>query len=361
MYRNSFLAPVLLTGALLGMLLSAKSEGAGSGWLAVNQAIVDQHLLPRYRRLAKSGRALSDQANRFCDGPDAQTLEQFRGAFNAAMDDWMGIQHMRFGPVAMYLRYNRYQIWPDKHGTAAKQLRRLLAREDRTLFAPERFPHTSVAIQGFTSLERLLYPARLELKAFGSGDQTGYRCELAEAIAGNIAHMSSGVVDDWQPGEVAFRDLVLGAERGNDYFESSEEVSSRLLNDLHTQLQAIVDNKLLRPLQGFNLRRAESWRSRRSLRNILLNLEAAKELYQVGFSGTVADRGLDDEIEAGFNKAIAGVEEIEVPLYEIKKESEAYKRLQQLLADSRLLKRLIATRLPKAVGLSLGFNSLDGD
>jgi predicted lipoprotein len=361
MYRNSFLTPVLLTGALLGMLLSANSESAGSGWQGVNRAIIDQHLLPRYERLAESSNLLSHQAVQFCKAPDAQSLQQLREAYHGAMDDWMGIQHMRFGPVEMYLRYNRYQIWPDKHGTSAKQLRRLLAEEDRAIFAADRFPHTSVAVQGFTSMERLLYPAKLKLDGFVSGNSASYRCELVVAIAHNIAHMSSGLVKDWRPGDVAYRDLVLGAEQGNDFFESSEEVSSRLLNNLHTQLQAIVDTKLLRPMKDFKLRRAESWRSRRSMRNILLNLKATEELYQVGFSAFVKDKVLDVEIRTGFNKAIECAEGIKVPLYEIKKGSLEHQSVQQLLDNSRALKRLIATKLPKAVGLSLGFNSLDGD
>lgn len=361
MVRNSFLTPVLLTGALLGMLLSANSKSAGLDWQAVNQVIMDRHLLPRYERLAQSSRVLSQQATQFCKKPDSQALGQLRDAYHGAMDDWMGIQHMRFGPVEMYLRYNRFQIWPDKHGTSAKQLRRLLAEEDREIFAPDRFPHTSVAIQGFTSLERLLYPAKLEWDQFGSDNTASYRCELVIAIAGNIAQMSSGLVEDWRPGDVAYRDLVLGAEQGNDYFENSEEVSSRLLNNLHTQLQAIVDNKLLRPMKGFKLRRAESWRSHRSLRNILLNLKATEELYQIGFSAAVADKALDTEIRTGFDKAIESAEGIKVPLYAIKKDSVEHESVQQLIDNSRALKRLIATQLPKAVGLSLGFNSLDGD
>ena len=42
--------------------------------------------------------------------------------------------------------------------------------------------------------------------------------------------------------------MIATAAEGNDYFESDREVSARLLNDLHTQLQVIVDLKLLRPL-----------------------------------------------------------------------------------------------------------------
>jgi len=361
MIRNSFLSSVLLTGALLGMLLSGNIVQAETDWQGANKSIVDNHLLPRYERLAESGKALAEQAKRFCNTQNESDFERLRAAYHKATDDWMGIQHMRFGPVEMYLRYNRYQMWPDKHSSGPKQMRRLLAEEERDVLAADRFPHTSVAVQGFTALERLLYPAQLQLSDFGRGGVPAYRCEFVVAITNNIARMSAGLVKDWQSEEMGYRDLIIGAEQGNDYFESSEEVSSRLLNNLHTQLQAIVDQKLLRPLKNHKLRRAESWRSRRSLRNILLNLKATEELYSVGFAPVVTDKALDAELRVAFTRAIDAVETIKVPLYEIEKGSENNQKLEQVLETNRALKRLIATRLPQSLDLSLGFNSLDGD
>jgi predicted lipoprotein len=261
----------------------------------------------------------------------------------------------------MYLRYNRYQMWPDKHSTGPKQLRRLLAQEKRDVLAADRFPHTSVAVQGFTTLERLLYPTRLQLCDFGMAGSPSYPCELMLAIARNIDRMSTGLLKDWRSGEVAYRDLVLGAEHGNDYFESSKEVSSRLLNNLHTQLQSIVDQKLLRPMKLFKLRRSESWRSRRSLRNILMNLRATEELYNLGFAPAMADKALDTKVRAGFKAAIDSVKAIDVPLYEIEMDSDNHRKLERVLENSRALKRLVATKLPQALDLTLGFNSLDGD
>jgi predicted lipoprotein len=277
------------------------------------------------------------------------------------MDDWMGIQHMRFGPVDLYLRYSRYQLWPDKHGTGAKQLKSLLADQPFEQLTPDRFPYTSVAVQGFTSLERLLFPTQLDLASFGAAKQPSFQCELVTAIASNLANISEGIVHDWTTGKIAYREQIQSAQGGNDYFESSEEVSSRLLNDLYTQLQSIVDQKLMRPLENHQLRRAESWRSRRSLRNIELNLQGIEALYRVGFSPLATDQTLDAEIKAAFADAIQSIQAVKSPLYEIPKDSESLELVQRVLADCRKLKSLIATRLTVALNLPLGFNSLDGD
>ncbi|AKH20168.1 imelysin family protein [Sedimenticola thiotaurini] len=361
MIKTYSLPSILRNWLLLGLLLAGANALAGPDWLSVNRAVVDEHLIPRYQQLAESTAILSDKATRFCSAPNQEQLTSLRAAYHQAMDDWMGIQHIRFGPVEMYLRYNRYQMWPDKHSTGPKQLRRFLSKQDQEVLAADKFAHTSVAIQGFSTLERLLFPGQLTLGDFGAPGNPAYRCDLLVAIADNLANMSAGIVRDWQPGDVAFRDQILGAESGNDYFESSQEVSTRLLNDLHTQLQSIVDQKLLRPLERYQMRRAESWRSRRSLRNILLNLKATHELYVVGFAPLLADRELDRKIRDGFKTAIHTTEAITPALYEIAQESEEHGQVKALLEETRRLKRLVASELPPAVGLSLGFNSLDGD
>ncbi len=360
MYKKN-LPPSLLWICLLGLLLSAVNAAAGSAWLAVNQAIVDEHLVPRYQRLAESSARLSENASRFCKAPDETHMAALRAAYHEAMDDWMGIQHMRFGPVEMYLRYNRFQMWPDKHSTGPKQLRRLLSAEDRAVLAADKFAYTSVAVQGFSTLERLLFPGQRVIGDFGTPDKPAYRCDLLVAIGDNLAQMSAGIVRDWLSGDVSFRVQILGAESGNDYFESSQEVSSLLLNNLHTELQSIVDQKLLRPLERYQLRRAESWRSQRSLRNILLNLKATHELYRVGFAPVLTDQNLDREIRAAFKTAIQSAEAIELPLIKIDQESKDHEKVRLLLEHTSRLKRLVAARLPAALGLSLGFNSLDGD
>jgi hypothetical protein len=359
----------LLTHLMLTALLLASCGAlAGGNLQQLNLTLVDRHLLPRYQQLADAAMALQRQADTFCRAPDERGLAALHTRFHQTMDAWMGIQHIRFGTVTLFLRYNRFEMWPDKHNTGSKQLRRMLAAQDLGELAPDRFPYGSVAVQGLSALERLLFNDKPLPEAFGSADRPSYRCRLVQAIGANLARMSEGILADWSEGETPYREVIRSAEQGNDYFESSDEVATDFLNNLYTQLQAIVDQKLRRPLGDSAARaapqRAESWRSRRSLRNIEINLEALQDMYLSGFQPMLADKqaaGLDRRIVAAFEAARAAARAIDRPLYEIAADETQRPALDRLLARCSDLKRLIGDPLPKALGIPLGFNSLDGD
>lgn len=349
--------------AALALLFTGTVAQAADQWTEINLTLADRHITPRYEALASAGSALEQRLHALCADPNAQTFQGAREGFHHTMDAWQGIQHIRFGPVEFFLRHHRYQLWPDKHSTGEKQLRKLLAAEDNETLKRENFPSTSVAVQGLSALERLLFAKSAEPSTFGSQEQANYRCRLAETIAVNVAEMGRGIVSEWR-GD--YRNEILTAETGNDYFEASEEVSSKLLNNLHTELQAIVDQKLLRPMDNgaaeAKPRRAESWRSRRSLRNIALNLEAAREMYQVGFAPLLANNpALAKQIDAAFATSITHAKESKFSLYDSAADPNRREALERLLEETRELKRLVGTELPQALNLPLGFNSLDGD
>lgn len=356
----------------LSLLPAIPAFAAEPSWPAANRALVDEHVIPRYQRLAEATVNLADRSRKFCAAPDKEGLNKLRDRFHGAMDAWMGVQHIRFGPVGLYLRYNRFQFWPDKHNTGARQLRRALAEQDGSRLTPEEFSDTSVALQGFTALERLLYGADVGAALFRTdAGSPSYHCRLVEAIAGNLAAMSRDIVREWTAGDPSYREIILGAEKGNRYFRSSSEVSSQFLNNLYTEIQLIVDYKLLAPLGAdgamTNARRAESWRSRRSLRNIKLNLQAAKSVYDIGFSSILASQGgegtaLDKEIRHGFSAALDASDAVDQSLYEaIESSSARPPAVQRLLEAVSNLKRQVGAELPLALNLSLGFNALDGD
>lgn len=346
---------------ILCLSLLALPAFADTAWQSVNEALVDQHLIPRYQRLAETTATLSKQAHAFCAKPDTESFESLRAAYHPAMDAWMGIQHMRFGPITFLLRHERFELWPDKHGTGARQMQRMLAEENRELLKLEQFAQQSVAVQGFSALERLLFPSSLHLDQFGHARAPSYRCDFLMAIADNLNDMAAGNLADWRPGKVDYRAAILGAEAGDDFFEGSDEVSSRLLNGLYTQLQVIVDQKLLLPMTERKARRAESWRSQRSLRNVRLNLLALQEMYAIEFAPMVNDPALDASIQAAFQATIDAANQIPSDAFNFDTSAANDAAQTHLLQSVRDLKKLIGSQLPPAVGLMLGFNSLDGD
>ena len=341
--------------------IGAQAEEPGT-----SLTVADHHIIPRYERLAESTGGLSDQAEAFCTGLDADALERLRSGFHEAMDDWQGIQHIRFGPVEFLFRYSRYELWPDKRGSVGKHLERLLAAADSEALEPGPFAEGSVAVQGFSALERLLFGDEAVPPAAFSGEPAGrYRCDLVRAIARNLATMSSALRDDWSKGEQSHRNFFATAAAGNAFYEDGRDIDSRLLNDMTTQLEFMAFYKLGLPLgDGIDKargKRAESWRSARELRNLNLNLVALHHLYAQAFSPRVADTDPDREIIHAFEQAFATLAAVEQPLAVAVEDPEQRLRVKQLMDEIEAIKQGVTGPLAAALGLEIGFNSLDGD
>jgi hypothetical protein len=323
---------------------------------SLNTITVKQHILPAYKRLADSTLALKQQAMSYCENPTPEAQNQLKAKHIQAMYDWQSIQHIRFGPVDYLLRYNRFQMWPDKRGTVGKHLNRIIAKEDLSQLEAERFAQSSVAIQGFSALERLLFTDK---------EHSGFECALISTIANNLNMMTRGIIRDWNEPPASYLENIITANDGNDFFESDREVSSRLLNNLYTQLQMIVDLKLANPLgsslQKARGKRAESWRSAQSLRHIQLNLEASRALYEMAFAPVVEDEALRQAINAAYANAYKKSQLLSLPLHTAVKNKEERKKVEVLRQAISELKALIAQKLSPAIDVPLGFNSLDGD
>ena len=266
------------------------------------------------------------------------------------------------------MRRYRFQLWPDKHGTGARQLKALLAAEDPEILPREAFARASVAVQGLPAVERLLFEKDVDAAAFGSGQGPSYRCELVVAIADNLARMADGILRAWTTERRPYRELASTADNGNEAFASSEELAGLFLRDLRTALQTVADLKLERPIGADAARakpkRAESWRSERSLKNIQINLEVARELYVTGFASALTageqTAQLDRRIQAVFDEVI-GMTESDSPLKGLVADPEQRPRIERLLASVRSLEKTVSAELPGALGLTIGFNALDGD
>ncbi len=366
-----------LSATLLAACTSTPSAppAPAATWQSTNRAIVEQHIIPRYRQLAEASRALEQQAHVMCTAPDATHLASLRAGFNTTMDAWMGIQHIRNGPVELFTRYHRFELWPDKHNTGAKQLGALLAAEDAAALAPENFTHSSVAVQGLTALERLLFDDDANPGAFGSAGAPNYRCRVVEAIAHNLAGMSAELVEDWNPADPPYAMLFISTSQhldqqpSNQALAAKREVSAMFFNNMNTQVQSIIDQKLLRPLgeraEDAKPRLAESWRSQRSLRNITLNLQAVQSLYETGFApllrGKANGAELDRKIADAFHTSLLAASTLPPIAGDVFEDPANRAGLEKLLAANRELLALLSGPLPQALDIPFSFNALDGD
>jgi uncharacterized protein len=345
----------------------AAAEPVAADYRRLNLDLVDHHIVPRYAQLAETTARLEEAVVRHCRALDTDGPAALDEAWREAFDAWQGVQHLRFGPGELFMRSMRMQFWPDPRNTVGRQLDELVAAGDPAVLEAERFARLSIAVQGFPAIERLLADGPAPV----GGD---YRCAVLEAVAGNVADMAADTLQEWQGGERSYRTMVAEAAKGAAHYHQDSEVTQALFKSLHGLMELLAEHKLNRPLgdspQAARPQLAESWRGKRSLDNLRINLEAAEAMYVGenggnGFSHFVrevrGDVALDDLLRRAFVQTRATAASIALPLEEAVIDRVERKKLAKLLREASALKTLLAQRLTVALGIPLGFNSLDGD
>lgn len=303
-------------------------------------AVIESHIAPGYASLAATTAELSNASSIDC------STRAVRPHFHAAYDAWISISHIQFGPIEDRGLSLSMAFWPDPKDSTGKALARLTSASDPIVDAPEQFGEVSAAAQGFTALERLLYDAQPD---------PDYACRLTQAISLGLAAKAGIILDDW-PGFASL--MATAGVTGNERFQSAEEVNRALYTALSTGLEFLHDQRLGRPLGSFERprpKRAEARRSERSLRHIILSLDALEALATTMFDGdltqTKAAFAAAKERAASLeDPALAGVAN---PGQRIRIEA-----LQRTVGDIR---NAVNDEIGKPLGTTAGFNSLDGD
>lgn len=358
--------PVLAMLALAAMAALPAARPAQAidpgAYRQLNADLVEHHVIPRYAALETAMAGLDKAARAYCGAPSDTGFAALRTAYGEAADAWQGVQHIRFGPVDLFMRLQRFAMWPDTRNTVGRQLGEMLKSGDRERISQHAFETGSVAVQGLPALERLLYD---------DAPPAGFACETVTAISGNMAGMATDVLRAWR-GDYA--QTVARAGEAGTHYQSASEATLDLFKSLHTAVELVADHKLARPLGGSakeaKPQLGESWRSGRSMENIRVNLRAAEALYLgegggQGFGHFVrdvaGDRKLDDLFRRAFKQTIATADSVSLPLKEAVKDKAERVKLLQLAKETAALKQLLATRLTGALDIPLGFNALDGD
>ncbi|MFO7482225.1 imelysin family protein [Oceanibaculum nanhaiense] len=328
----------------------------------INSDLVTHHVIPRYAALKTALAGFDQTAGAYCAAPSDAGFAALQTAYGEASDAWQGVQHIRFGPVDLFMRQQRFAMWPDPRNTVGRQLAEMLKSGERDRISQKSFETGSVAVQGLPALERLLYD---------DAPPAGFACEAVTAISGNLAGMATDVLRAWRED---YAQTVAKAGEAGTHYQSASEATLDLFKSLHAAVELVADHKLARPL-GASARDSrpqlgEAWRSGRSMENIRVNLRAAEALYLgegggQGFGHFVrdvaGDKKLDDLFRRAFKQTIATADSVSLPLKEAVKDKDQRVKLVQLAKEAAALKQLLATRLTGALDIPLGFNALDGD
>ena len=328
------LSPLALTLCLLA--LPARAD--------VAEAVAD-HILPGHDRFAAATVALVDAVGKTC------ARDAIQPAFHAAFDAWMGVQHIRIGPVEEEGRGLAIAFWPDPKGLGLKAQKALLAGDPAKL-APTAFAEQSVAARGLTGLERLIFTNELETEDLGRDT-----CPLIRATAHDLARIAAEMRAGWQ-GEFAAVLQSAGAP-GNTRFLSQTEARQALFTQLVTGLEHLRDHRLGRPMGTFDRptpERAEARASGRSLQNVILSLQGMR-----GLSQSLAAPEAAPETLAAFDRAEALARDLHDPVFAGVATPQGRLRVEVVQQAVDQVRLAALAEIGPALGVGLGFNSLDGD
>jgi len=341
---------------LLGLLfistpISAQAELSPQQLKTLARDLIQHHALPSYERLAATTQTLQRNINGFCQRKANFKLEGLTGAYQAAYASWMAVQHIRFGPVMKQDRYYRFHYWPDKHGQGARQLRKLLRTKDKPDITETTIGKMSVALQGFGALEWLLFGP-------GKPDFAGFKCKMIIAIGGNLANMARSLLVDWKSYKPR-----LDTETVHKFFRS-------FTDQLQTIKSLKLDRVLGKTLKKARPRRVENRWTKTSFNSIAANLKTLEGLFsgenggtglKIALESNEEDRGISGSISEGLRFGAQFALTQKLSLGRSVKNKNARKRVAFLSSHLQNLYESSAEYLAPALGVTLGFNALDGD
>lgn len=309
--------------------------------------VIDGHILPGYSQLATATQALEQAAAADCT-PDSPAL---RTAYGAAMDAWVDVSHLRFGPSEVDNRAFALAFWPDSRSKTPKGLSALFAAEDPSVATPEAFKTASIAVRGLYPLEFLLFDPDYAERA-----ASPYGCAAIRAMARDSAANASALLADWQA------HYAREMRQPGDIYRSDAEVHRELFKALNTGLEMLSEMRLGRPLGTFDKprpKRAEMRRAGRSLHHVERQLAA---LEQLALLLSADDTALAEAFTSAFTRADRHAAQLaEDPVFAGVTDPAQRFKIEALQQEVREIHTIATEQLGPRLGVEAGFNALDGD
>ncbi len=357
------LAFAVLALSLLPASGSLAEETAPKTPRDVLASAVTDFIQPGYRSFWNKAEAMGSAMTPLCQSPSPRGLEVAREAFADLVSAWSEVEIIRFGPVIEANRMERILFFPDRRGIGLKQIQQVLAEKDETATTPERLADKSVALQGLTTLEYLLYGTGSEDLA--AGDE--FRCDFAASVSARLYATAGEIVEAWDdPDGIAAR--LSDPEPKNPDFRDEREGLQALLGVFVNSSELVADTRL-KPFLGETAgkakpKRALFWRSGLTGASIDADMKGLEDFYDA--SGMIAlvpediaryGKSAMFELENG-RKTIASTEK---PLPEAAADPATHDAVNYIRLVLLSVRDTFSGRIAGGLGLSAGFSSLDGD
>jgi uncharacterized protein len=333
---------------------------------AVARATLDAVIRPGAALFAEKATTLETAAGALCAEPSEKALRAGRAAFRSAARYYARIEFIAFGPNRTDNRRERLLLYPDPKGLVRRQVEKALTDRDASVTATATLQGKSVALQGFSALELLLFEP--ESRALASaGEPADFRCRYAAAAAGAIATVARAMRDEWADPK-GFGALMLSPGPDNPAYLQAQEVTQEIVQSFIDGLDATREKRLAAPMGMLAPNKPPTpsllGTSSTALPFITGSVEGLRALYRAGgLKAAIArdDRAIAGLIDAELSTALKAFGSLRVDIGQIERGTEPW---QVLLAAGFPLKNAqqqAAVQLAQAAGITMGFNAGDGD
>lgn len=366
------LVPFVASLALLATWVGpARAQATASfDHAALALKALDGHIRSGYQRLAAAGLALGKGVTTYCAKSDASNRKAALAAFDAFVTAWGRIEHITFGPIATQNRIERILFFPDRRGLGARQIATALRNRDPGVTNIDALARKSVALQGIGAFEAVM---------LGSADPTEsteareHRCRFGEAIAGNLAAITMDVSGEWDKAD-GFARLWLEPGAGNSTFLASTETTLALAKALSRGIEQVRDERLVGPL-GFGPQRRKTpavlQASGRTMRLVQANIDGISDLWTAGgieaaiLAAAAPDATSGLAVRAGLvTRGLETASKFASPHVGQRKPFDSGPATRAIISMGYPLKNAhyqATLLLTQVAGVTLGFNSSDGD
>lgn len=326
----------------------------------VMQSAVDGVIRPAVIGFAREASGLVSTLDLLCTAPSAPALDIAEGQFRETALAYGRIELLRLGPLMEDNRAERLLFWPDRRGIALRQVQAVLAEEDETATDPLTLHEKSAALQGLVALEYVLFGTDAATLAEPAGN---FRCRFGLAIAKSIATMGQELATGWyRPDGIAQH--LMSPKADNADYRTQLEALEALVGLLSHGLEAVRDTRInpfiAKDGGKANPKLALFWRSGLTVDMLRANMHGLRDLFTVSGVG-VTDPGLANSIEFEFGNADRALNLVTSALEEAVVDDSQAHALDYLVIVTGSLQTMIGEQLSAALGLSVGFSSLDGD
>ena len=328
--RSRLIAPLFVIAALAASEASADTTTDQRYTRVITDVVV-----PGFGQLVERTQAHAAAWQAYCASPSPTGQAEVENSFHALADQWATVEMIRTGPATDDFRFERFNFWPERKNAVKRGLVALNELAATRPVTAADIKVQSAAVQGLPALERLI---------FETGDEGQANCALGPAIAENAARLATEIHEGWS----ARASLV------------SEQAKADLATDLVVAYSFIEDKKIEAvigsDIETVKSRAAEFWRSGRSVRTIRFNLEGLNRINAILF-----EPGDDEKaLPATTASAIAIAASLPGDLGAL---AEGPDRSSAVLLRDAVdaAKDRAVIELPATLGVTIGFNSLDGD